>query len=80
MNVIGCVSEPSSLFKLYFRSLCEGGAVYAFPCNAEGHVDIDGLGERSRNDYFYARTVVGREVSMPMVCIDAASRMCANES
>ena len=38
-----------------------------FPCNADGHVDIDSLSDRARNNYLYARTVIGREVSMPAV-------------
>jgi hypothetical protein len=30
-------------------------------------VDIDALGERARLNYFYARTVIGREFSIPAV-------------
>lgn len=31
------------------------------------HVDIDALSDKARSNYFYARTVVGREVSVPAV-------------
>jgi len=53
-------------FRLCFRSLVSGPD-YAFPCDAEGHVDLDRLSERARNDYFYARAMMGREVAYPDV-------------
>ena len=59
--------ETRGLFLLRFQSLFDTGRAYAFPCDAVGHVDIDALGERARNNYLYARAVVGREVSMPRV-------------
>lgn len=59
--------EARSTFQLRFQSLWDAGRAYAFPCDSVGHVDIDALGERARNNYLYARTVVGREVSMPRV-------------
>jgi len=40
---------------------------YAFPCDADGGVDIDSLSDCARNNYFYARAVIGRELSMPAV-------------
>ena len=54
-------------FELRFQSLFDAGRAYAFPCDAAGHVDMDALGERTRNSYLYARTLVGREFSMPLV-------------
>lgn len=59
-------------FELRFQSLLDAGRAYAFPCDAAGHVDMDALGERSRNGYLYARTVIGREFSVPKV------RSCAS--
>jgi hypothetical protein len=64
--------KPSTMhergcFHLRFESLFDAGRAYAFPCDADGRVDIDALSERARNSYFYARTVVGREFSMPTV-------------
>jgi hypothetical protein len=58
--------EPSR-FLLRFQSLFNAGRAYAFPCDAAGHVDMDALGDHARNSYLYARTVVGREFSVPMV-------------
>lgn len=52
---------------LRFRSLFDEGRALAFPCDAQGHVDMDELNERALSNYLYARTVVGREFLMPAV-------------
>jgi hypothetical protein len=49
--------------------LISGGQDFAFPCDAQGHVEISGLSERSRNDYLFARAVVGREFSAPSLVL-----------
>ena len=54
-------------YQLCFRSLAESGGACAFPCDADGHVDMDALGDRVRNAYLYARAVIGREFAMPRV-------------
>jgi len=54
-------------FELRFQSLFDAGRAYAFPCDQAGHVDLDALSSRARNNYFYARTVIGREVAVPAV-------------
>lgn len=54
-------------YVLRFQSLFDEGRAYAFPCDAEGHVDLDALSERARNNYLYARAVIGREVALPAV-------------
>jgi hypothetical protein len=54
-------------FQLRFQSLFDEGRGYAFDCNERGDVDLDALSERARMNYFYARTVIGREVAMPAV-------------
>jgi hypothetical protein len=59
-------SSKSSAFQLCFRSL-RSGSDFAFPCDAEGHVDLDTMSERTRNNYFYARAMMGREVAYPAV-------------
>jgi hypothetical protein len=57
----------SSQFQLRFHSLFHHGRGFAFPCDAQGHVDLDGMGERARNNYFYARAMVGRDLAVPAV-------------
>ena len=73
MNASPMASRPHAHYELRFRSLHDEGRACAFPCDASGHVDIDALGDRARNNYFYARTVVGREFSMPAVQVSVAA-------
>lgn len=73
MNGSSSVGCGRSLFQLCFPSLADPRRAYVFPCDDAGQVDLDALGERSRNEYFYARTVVGRELSLPKVVACAPS-------
>lgn len=52
---------------LRFQSLFNQGRALMFPCDAQGQVDLDALSERARENYFYARTVIGREFAQPDV-------------
>ena len=52
---------------LYFASLFHPGRALSFPCDRDGEVDLDGLSERARDNYFLARAVVGRDYSVPRV-------------
>ena len=54
-------------FRLCFRSLFNHGRGFAFPCDPKGQVDLDHMSERARNNYFYARAMVGRELAVPAV-------------
>jgi hypothetical protein len=54
-------------FQLRYRSLFDPGRGYAFPCDAHGHVELDGLSEKARTNYFYARAMVGKELEVPAV-------------
>lgn len=54
-------------FRLCFRSLFDRGRGYAFPCDGCGQVDLDQLSESARNNYLYARAMVGRELAQPAV-------------
>jgi hypothetical protein len=54
-------------YELRFQSLFDAGRAYAFPCDAEGHVDMDALSDKALNNYLYARAVVGGEFLTPSV-------------
>ena len=54
-------------FELHFQSLVDSGRCYAFPCDPAGHVDLDSLSDRARNNYLYARAMMGRETTVPRV-------------
>jgi hypothetical protein len=65
----GTAMNPSTAnaYELRFRSMFEPGRGYAFPCDAAGCVELDALSDRVRNNYLYARAVVGRELAAPAV-------------
>lgn len=54
-------------FRLCFRSLFASGRGFAFPCDGAGRVDLDGLSDTARNNYLYARAMVGKELAVPAV-------------
>lgn len=57
-------------YELRFRSLFREGRGWTFPCDAAGHVDMDSMSERARNNYMFARALIGIEVAPP--CVQAA--------
>jgi hypothetical protein len=61
------MNESMAHFQLRFRSLFVEGRGYAFPCDPQGQVDLNGLSDSARNNYLYARAMVGRELSVPSV-------------
>lgn len=61
------ISHASTGYELRFRSLFDPGRAYVFPCDAEGHVDMDSLSERARHNYLHARSVIGRDLCVPAV-------------
>jgi len=45
----------------------DGFRGYSIPCDAARNVDIDSLSDGARNNYFFAHSVIGRDVAMPAV-------------
>jgi hypothetical protein len=64
LSAIGCVGPR---FELRFQSLFDEGRGFSFPCDEAGNVDIDALSDRGRNNYLYARAVVGVEFATPAI-------------
>jgi hypothetical protein len=58
---------PGPRYELRFRSLFREGRGWSFPCDATGRVDMDSWSERARNNYMFARAVIGIEVDTPCV-------------
>lgn len=54
-------------FEVRFNSLFRAGMALAFPCDAQGHVDLDELPPRARDNYLYARAMVGRDFDLPSI-------------
>jgi hypothetical protein len=62
------VTPPAThSFRLRFQSLFNHGRAMEFPCDEHGLVDLDALSERARENYLYARAVVGFEYAAPAV-------------
>ena len=74
MNINLNAGPPS--YEVRFISLYRQGSGYAFPCDGQGHVDLDALSERGRNNYLYARAMVGREIALPQICPSATAGAC----
>jgi hypothetical protein len=70
MNRQSSQTSQSRGYVLRFESLFDGGRALAFDCDEGGHVDLDALSERARENYFYARAVIGFEFSEPAVTPD----------
>jgi hypothetical protein len=60
------IRSASSSHELRFRYLFDGRGL-SFPCDPSGRVDLDALSECARNNYLFARAVVGRDFALPEV-------------
>jgi hypothetical protein len=54
-------------YEIRYQPLSGQGPELSFPCDAEGHVQLDALSDRARNNYLFARAVVGRDYATPAV-------------
>ncbi|MGJ7506435.1 hypothetical protein [Variovorax sp. GT1P44] len=59
--------RTATSFEIRFRSLFHEGRALAFPCDSQGEVDLDAMGEKARSNYLFARDMIGREYAMPFV-------------
>ena len=53
--------------EIIYQSLFRGPSL-CFPCDERGEVPLDALSERARDNYLYARAVVGVEYAYPSIC------------
>lgn len=52
---------------LFFGGLFPTVRSLSFPCDPGGHVEMDAMSEQARDNYLFARTVVGRDYQVPVV-------------
>ena len=57
-------ASAPACYQLRFRSLFDQGRALAFPCDAQGHVDLNARIPRALHNYLYAAAVMGREFFM----------------
>lgn len=65
MNISQIALHAGLTHELRFESLFRPGRGYTFPCDAVGQVDMGALNERERRGYLHARSLVGRELTVP---------------
>lgn len=54
-------------FEIRFESIFNSGRGLSFPCDPQGHVDLDSLSELARDNYLFARAMVGKDYLPPAV-------------
>ena len=54
-------------FEMRFPSLIDAGQALVFPCDAQGRVDMDLLGDRRLGEYLFARATIGHDYGWPRV-------------
>jgi len=59
-------------YEIRFRSLVKEGRGLTFPCDMDGHVNLDSLSDAARNNYLYARALRGRDFATPAVQLSGA--------
>ena len=69
MNTSDALCCDEARFELRYRSLSPYHCDYAFPCNAQGEVNLDQLSERARDNYLFARAMVGCDLLTPEVLL-----------
>lgn len=67
MNTMQTSKGGPAGFELRFQSLFHEGRAFAFPCDRDGHVDLDSLSQSLRINYLFARTLIGRDFATPAV-------------
>ena len=69
-----------SAYELRFAGLFNAGRGYAFPCDAQGKVNVAALEERARASYLHACRGVGRDFCVPVTRIAPARTSLGNGS
>jgi len=77
MNLTHPACAAADTHELRFKPLFDEGRSYAFPCDAQGRVDMDSLSRMALQNYLYARAVVGRELFLPQVTPHVPERRVA---
>lgn len=61
------LADPVTPYRLCFQPLIHHSPGFVFPCDSKGSVHLDELSEHARNNYFFARAMVGRALAPPAV-------------
>lgn len=69
MNTSNASHADESRFELRYRSVSPHRCGFAFPCDERGRVSLDELSDLARDNYLYARAMVGRDLLLPQVLL-----------
>jgi hypothetical protein len=61
------IRVTGATFQMRFESLFQAGRALSFPCDADGKVPLDHMPQRARDNYLFARAMIGRDFAMPCV-------------
>jgi len=67
MNPTHNHASAAGRFELWFRPLSKAAVAQHFRCDAAGQVDLNALSDRDRDEYLFARALVGRDFDRPVV-------------
>ncbi|WP_423600682.1 hypothetical protein [Roseateles sp. MS654] len=68
MSLLQIAADASApQFEIRFESMFDAGRAMSFPCDPQGHVDLDSLPARARNNYLFARAMVGKDYLPPAI-------------
>jgi hypothetical protein len=67
------MDSTSTRHHVLFRSFDDLCPPLAFPCDRNGNVNLDSLTDRMRQNYYFARAVVGRVFHQPTVEVVASA-------
>jgi hypothetical protein len=54
-------------YEIQYQSLTDQQGRMCFPCDGQGHVDLDGLSPQAVENYLFVRAMVGRDFALPAV-------------
>jgi hypothetical protein len=66
-------AHPETSYELRFEPLHDQGTALSFPCDANGTVTMDDLPSKVLDNYFLARTVIGRNLRYPVIKVCGAT-------
>jgi len=67
MDAVTSSTRPQATHYLMFAGLFLTPRTVCFPCDAQGHVHLDGLTPRALDNYLFARSTIGRDYEVPVV-------------
>jgi hypothetical protein len=62
---------PHVDFEIHYVCLANDQGDLSFPCDCQGHVELDALSPQAAENYLFARAMVGRDYALPALVAHA---------